>query len=337
MTSDFNPTVSLIIPLFNEEEMIPLLISSIEAFRSGREENIEVIFVDDGSIDKTFELVRSQTQGLAGYQLFQLSRNFGHQMAISAGVQSCKSDAAIVMDADLQDPLDVAGRMIDTWKQGYDVVYGVRNSRAKVPVSQRLTAHWYYRLFTRLSDVEAPLDAGDFRLISRNVIEAFNQFTEQQPYVRGLISWLGFKQIGIEYDRPGRVFGKTKYPFAKRFQFAMAGLTSFSSRPLKLAVNLGLLIAFGSLVGLIWVLVTKYVLGTAITGWASLIFAAFFFGGIQLLFLGIVGTYVAIVYDEVKGRPRFVIREMWNSSGKPAVIGSNHGNGVLDESKTTSI
>ena len=313
MTPVPTPVICLIIPLFNEAEVVPELIQSLEAFRSSRTESIEVMLIDDGSSDKTPDLVRDLTGALPGYQLIRFSRNFGHQKAVSAGINMCRSDAAVIMDADLQDPLEVAGQMIDRWKEGYDVVYGVRESRSDVSAAQRVTAHWFYRIFRSLSDVDAPVDTGDFRLISRPVIEAFNNLGEQQPYVRGLISWLGFKQTGITYRRPGRIAGKTKYPMRRRFKLAVDGITSFSSKPLKMAVNLGLFISAGSVLGLIWVVLTKYVLGTAITGWASLIFAAFFFGGLQLLFLGIVGMYVARVYDEVKGRPRYIISDVWTS------------------------
>jgi glycosyltransferase involved in cell wall biosynthesis len=323
MPEERRSQVALIIPLFNEEAMIPVLVQELERFRGEREEVDQVIFVDDGSRDNTVAEVQRQTAHLAGYHTIRLSRNFGHQMAISAGIEWCTSEAAIIMDADLQDPLSVAGKMIDQWKQGYDVVYGVRGKRSDVPASQRITAHWFYRIFRSLTDVDAPVDTGDFRLISRDVMDAFNRFEEQQPYVRGLIAWLGFNQIGVEYDRPGRVAGDTKYPFKRRFKLALAGLTSFSSKPLKLAVNLGLFISAGSFLGLIWVLVTKYVLGTAITGWASLIFAAFFFGGVQLFFLGIVGTYVARVYDEVKRRPRFVIRDVLHSGNQTQAADTN--------------
>jgi polyisoprenyl-phosphate glycosyltransferase len=331
MSTSTESSVSLIIPLFNEEEMLPLLINELEVFKGKRSEMIGVIFVDDGSTDKTAAEVFRLTKGIPGYQVIRFSRNFGHQMAIAAGIKRCQTDAAIILDADLQDPLDIAGIMIDTWKKGYEVVYGVRSTRSEVSVAERLTAHWFYRLFRSLSEINAPVDTGDFRLISRPVMEAFNTFEEQQPYVRGLIAWLGFSQTGIEYERPGRAAGKTKYPFRRRLQLAIDGLTSFSSKPLKFAVNLGVMIATGSIIGLFWVLITKYVLGTAITGWASLIFAAFFFGGIQLFFLGIVGTYVARVYDEVKRRPRFVIKEIWDSGNKSASGGSNPVNQRLND------
>ena len=322
--------VDLIIPLYNEEEMLPILISELEAFKASRSEDVSVLFVNDGSVDQSLAVVQELTSSLNGYRVISFSRNFGHQKAVTAGINLSTADAVIVMDADLQDPLDVAGLMLDKWKEGYDVVYGVREDREGVPVAERVTAHWFYRLFRSLSGINAPVDTGDFRLLSRPVVEAFNSFSEQQPYVRGLVAWLGFNQVGIPYSRPGRKAGTTKYPMKKRFRLAMDSLTAFSSRPLEMAVKVGLFVSGGSVLGLVWVVLTKYLFGTAITGWASLIFAAFFFGGIQLFFLGMVGLYVARVYEEVKGRPRYVISDVWNS-------GSNNESNVLDRSKQADL
>jgi len=323
--------VTLIIPVFNEEGVLPHLMEAIESFRLDRSEEIRVLFIDDGSTDDSVEVIRSTTAGLKGYSLVQFSRNFGHQLAVTAGIELCKSEAAIIMDADLQDPLETAGQMIDTWHEGYDSVYGVRTERENVGVLQRLTAGIYYRFFRSFTGVEAPVDAGDFRLISRKVMDAYKTLGEQQPYVRGLVSWLGFKQKGIEYVRPGRAAGKTKYPWSRRFELAIDGIASFSGKPLRYAVRLGLLVSTGSFFGLIWVLLTKYIFQTAITGWASLIFVGFFFGGIQLFFLGVLGSYLARVYEEVKGRPRYVIREVW-LSGK-----EESGSIPEDDSLTSTI
>ncbi len=311
--SEHTGAVTLIIPVYNEESVLPLLVREMEIFRSGRNEDIQVLFIDDGSTDDSVGVIRSATAALTGYSLVQFSRNFGHQLAVTAGIELCKSEAAVIMDADLQDPLETAGKMIDAWHEGYDSVYGVRSERENVGILQRLTARMYYRFFRSFTGVEAPVDAGDFRLISRKVMDAYKQFGEQQPYVRGLVSWLGFKQKGIDYVRPGRAAGKTKYPWSRRFELAIDGIASFSGKPLKYAVRLGLLVSTGSFLGLIWVLLTKYVFQTAITGWASLIFVGFFFGGIQLFFLGVLGSYLARVYEEVKGRPRYVVSEVWLS------------------------
>ncbi|MDA0684415.1 MAG: glycosyltransferase family 2 protein [Bacteroidetes bacterium] len=313
--SELKPSVALIIPVYNEEEVLPQLIRELEVFRATRSETIRIYLVNDGSTDSTFVLARELTTSFQGYVLIDFSRNFGHQLAVSAGLEICEEDAAIIMDADLQDPLAVAGEMIDKWQEGSDIVHGVRRSRQGVSFMERITARLYYRVFRALTGVEAPMDAGDFRLLARPVINAFGKFKEQQPYVRGLISWLGFNQASVEFDRPARAAGETKYPWKRRLDLAFDGLISFSGRPLRWAMRLGLLISAGSIAGLCWVLLTKYIFQTAITGWASLIFVAFFFGGVQLFFLGLVGSYLARVYDEVKDRPRYVIRTIHHSEG----------------------
>lgn len=307
------PHVALIIPVYNEVDVLPFLFQELAAFRASRAERISVLFVDDGSTDGTAARIRELAGDTADISVLSFSRNFGHQVAVTAGLDFCEADAAIVMDADLQDPPEVAGGMIDVWKKGADVVYGKRLEREQVGFLQRFTARLYYRFFRSFTGVDAPLDTGDFRLVSRPVIEAFRKLPEQQPYVRGLVSWLGFRQEAVEYVRPGRKAGVTKYPWRRRFDLALDGLASFSGKPLRYAMRLGLLVSAGSMLGLIWVLLTKYVFQTAITGWASLIFAAFFFGGMQLFFLGVIGSYLARVYDEVKGRPRYVVRSSWSS------------------------
>ncbi|PIQ62507.1 MAG: glycosyltransferase [Bacteroidetes bacterium CG12_big_fil_rev_8_21_14_0_65_60_17] len=330
MTPD-KASVALVVPLYNEEALTHILVREIETFRRDRPEIQEILLIDDGSRDDTFRNLVALTDGLDGYVLVRFSRNFGHQLAVTAGLDLVTANAAVIMDADLQDPLEVAGRMIDTWREGYDVVYGIRRERGGMSFTERWTARVFYRVFRRFSGIDAPLDAGDFRLVSRRVMDAWKDLSEQQPYVRGLIAWLGFNQTGIEYDRPARVAGTSKYPMVKRLQLALDGLASFSAQPLRLAVRLGLLVSAGSVFGLLWVLVTKYVLGTAITGWASLIFVGFFFGGVQLFFLGVVGSYVARVYDEVKGRPRYVVQEIRTSRSHGA---EQNGNDVVGEDRT---
>lgn len=311
MTSE-RETVAFIVPLYNEEDVLPLLLDELEAYRRDHPEVTQVVFVDDGSRDRTAALVRQLTAGRPGYVLLRFSRNFGHQIAITAGMHVVDTDAAVIMDADLQDPLWVVTEMIEQWRQGYDVVYGIRERREGERGWKRAATYLFYRFFRHMTDVEAPLDTGDFRLVSRNVLEAYRQIHEQQPFVRGLIAWLGFNQTGIRYVRPARKAGGTKYPLRKLWQLATDGITSFSDRPLRYAAGIGMLTSLGSILGLVWVVVDKLVFGVPV-GWASLIFAAFFFGGVQLFFLGVVGAYLARVYEEVKARPRYVIRERWTS------------------------
>ena len=314
-------TVSILVPLYDEEDVIGLLIEEIEAFRKKRPEVTEVIFVNDGSRDRTAEKVRRLTQGKPGYRLVGFSRNFGHQIAITAGIERVSTDAVVIMDADLQDPLYVAGQMIDRWREGYDVVYGIRGERDGVTWFRRTAMYLFYRFFDRMTDIDAPLDTGDFRLISREVIDAYKRFGERQPFVRGLIAWLGFQQIGIRYARPARAAGTSKYPFRKHWRLATSGITSFSDKPLRYAVSVGILLALVSVAGLVWVLMSKVVFGVETAGWASLIFVAFFFGGAQLFFLGIVGTYIARVYNEVKARPRYVVQDVWRSDWVSEPVG----------------
>ncbi|HYE59265.1 MAG TPA: glycosyltransferase family 2 protein [Rhodothermales bacterium] len=318
LTSDRRETVALVIPLFNEEAVLPLLIEEVERFRVARPEVTQVVLVDDGSRDATLALARRLTDGRPGYVLVAFARNFGHQLAVTAGLHVADADAAIILDADLQDPLDVAGQMIDRWREGYDVVYGVRETRDGESAFKKLTAAAFYRFFRWATDLEMPLDTGDFRLMSRRMIEAYRQLHEQQPFVRGLISWLGFNQVGLPYRRAARAAGETKYPLKKMLRFAMTGLTAFSDKPLRMAVWLGFGSAALAAGGIVWVLVVRLFLERAVPGWASTVLPAFFFGGVQLFFLGILGLYLGRVFDEVRGRPRYVVRETWESEARRA-------------------
>ncbi len=314
---DRRETVALVIPLYNEAEVVPHLIREIEGFRMERHEVDQIVLVDDGSVDETAALIREHTAKLRGYQLLCFSRNFGHQIAITAGLELVESDAAVILDADLQDPLSAIHTMIERWKEGFDVVYGVRSERKGDSGLKRLTAAMYYRFFRWMTDVQMPVDAGDFRLISRQVINAYSRVSEQKPFVRGMISWLGFNQVGIEYSREERVAGHTKYTFGRMFRLAVDSLTSFSEKPLRIAVRLGLATSiFSVLFAVGWVILAKYVLETAITGWASLVLVITFFGGLNLFFIGLVGLYLSRVFDEVKARPRYIIKSTWTSEHK---------------------
>lgn len=305
--------MALIIPLYNEEAVLPLLIDELEAYRAAHPEITQVVFIDDGSRDRTAALVRDLTADKPGYVLIRFSRNFGHQLAVTAGMEFVDTDAAVIMDADLQDPLHVVTTMIDTWREGYDVVYGIRTHREGETLFKRTATKLFYRLFRHLSDTDAPLDSGDFRLVSRRVLDAFSRMQEQQPYVRGLVSWIGFNQTGVEYTRPPRAAGETKYPFRKLLRLATDGIFSFSDRPLRYAVRIGMGVATLSVLGLVWVLIDKLTGGVQVPGWASIAFALFFFGGLQLFFLGVVGAYLARVYEEVKARPRYIVRDVWEA------------------------
>ncbi len=294
--------------MFNEEEVISLLVEEIEKFRKIRSEKIEVILINDGSKDNTKLILVELLQGLTGYKIINFSRNFGHQIAVTAGLDYAKGDAAIILDADLQDPLHVAGKMIAKWKEGYDVIYGLRKKRKGEGLFKKFTAKFFYRFFRWITDLDIPLDTGDFRLIDRKVIADYQKLTEKEPFVRGLITWLGYNQIGIEYERDQRAAGKTKYPISKMFRLAMRAITSFTDKPLRLATKMGLWIFLGTSIGILWIIIVRLFFESAVVpGWASVLLVIFLIGGIQMLFMGIIGTYLARVYEEVRNRPRYLV------------------------------
>ncbi len=308
-------TIALVIPLFNEEAMLPILIREVEAFRAEHPDITQIVLIDDGSSDATPHLVRTLTDGLRGYRVVRFARNFGHQLAVTAGLSLTTTHCAVILDADLQDPLSVVGEMIAKWRQGYDVVYGVRSEREGETAFKRGTAAGFYRAFRWMTDLDIPLDTGDFRLVSRRVIDAYEKLGEQQPFVRGLISWLGFNQTGVEYRRVARVAGETKYPLRKMLKLALTSMLSFSDKPLRTAAYLGLGTAALSFVGLLYALIA-WLIGTTVSGWTSLIFVGFFFGGVQLFFLGVLGLYMARVHDEARRRPRYVIQSVRDSTAQ---------------------
>ncbi|MEZ4700401.1 MAG: glycosyltransferase family 2 protein [Rhodothermales bacterium] len=308
-------SLALVIPVYNEEAVVPMLLSEIAAFRTAHPDVTQVVFVDDGSEDRTVELLQQGTAGRDGYWIVGFSRNFGHQLAITAGLGVVQTDAAVILDADLQDPLPVVAEMMDRWREGYDVVFAVRERREGEPGLKRLAAAAFYRFFRWMADLDMPLDTGDFRLVSRKVIDVYNRIGEQQPFVRGIVSWIGFNQIGIPYVRAPRAAGQSKYTLRKLIKLAMSGLTSFSDKPLRISIRLGIGVALLAVAGLLVALGAALFGGKGVTLSAVLIFVGFFFGGVQLLFLGVVGMYLLRVYEAVKGRPRYIVSSEWRSEG----------------------
>ena len=312
---DRRETVTFVIPVFNETEVLPELLREIERYRLDHSFVSDVLFVDDGSTDGTADTIRQLTRGLAGYHVISFSRNFGHQLAITAGLQHVTTDAAVILDADLQDPLHVVTEMVERWHEGYDVAYGMRRMRRGESLVKRATAALFYRFFRLMTDIEMPLDAGDFRLVSRRVIDAFKELKEQRPFVRALIPWLGFPQVAVPYDREKRFAGTPKYTYRKLVQMAIDGLASFSDKPLRIAVRVGLILAVVSGIGgAVWAVAAKYVFQSALSGWASLMMVIAFLGGLNLFFMGLVGSYIARVFDQTKERPRYVIADRWSSA-----------------------
>ncbi len=306
-------TLALVIPVYNEEAVVPLLLAEIAAFRAERADITQVVFVDDGSEDATVQLLQEGTAGQSGYWIVGFSRNFGHQLAITAGLGVVDADAAVILDADLQDPLHVVDEMMVRWREGYDVVYAIRSRRDGEPAYKRLAAATFYRLFRWIADLDMPLDTGDFRLVSRKVIDIYNKIGEQQPFVRGIVSWVGFNQIGIPYVRAARAAGSSKYTLGKLMKLALSGLTSFSDKPLRISIRLGIGVAVLAVLGLLLAFGLALAGEGGITLSAALIFVGFFFGGVQLLFLGVVGIYLLRVYEAVKGRPRYIVDSHWRS------------------------
>lgn len=302
------PTLTLVLPIFNEEEVIPELHARLQAFISGLGVDTEVVFVDDGSKDASLEMLRALAEDEPRYGIVSFSRNFGHQVAITAGLDFARGEAVVVMDADLQDPPEVVTEMLDRWRDGYDVVYARRSKRAGESLFKRASAAIFYRLFARMIPIEVPLDTGDFRLMSRNVVLALRALKESHRFVRGMVAWVGFKQTAVVYDRPERFAGETKYPLRKMVRFAIDGITSFSVLPLRFSTYLGMISSLGAFGLVVWAVVGK-LMGVTVPGWATTVGLVSLLGGIQLLMIGILGEYVGRIYEQVKQRPLYVTRE----------------------------
>jgi dolichol-phosphate mannosyltransferase len=298
-----------VLPIYNEEETIPELVRRLESLVEQLDGDAEVILVDDGRSDSSYELMVAAREADPRFKLLRLSRNFGHQIAVTAGLDVASGEAVIVMDADLQDPPEVALELAARWREGYDVVYAVREERHGESRFKQATAAGFYRLFKRMSDVDVPLDVGDFRLVDRRALDAFRSMRESNRYVRGMFSWIGFRQVGVPFSRDERFAGETKYPLRKMLKFATDGIVSFSAYPLRLALNLGFVVsAFSFLLGVVFLL-SKLAGFYSVPGLASIAVFVAFLGGIQLLLIGIMGEYVARIHDEVKGRPLYLVRD----------------------------
>lgn len=312
------PLLSVVVPLYNEEGNVAPLIERLETILSQLPDvpAYEIVVVNDGSTDRTLERVRAQMRSHKGIVLVNLSRNFGHQLAATAGIDTASGDAVILMDGDLQDPPELIAAFVEQWRKGYDVVYAVRRSRKGESLFKVLTARFFYRLVRRMTKVDIPVDTGDFRLLSRRVVDALQRSPERHRFLRGMVSWVGFAQIGVPYDRDERYSGVTKYPLTKMIRFAIDGITSFSDAPLRLASYLGFCSSGVAFIYALVVIVSKLISVNppAYTpGWASTIVAVIFLGGVQLIGIGILGEYLGRIYDEVKGRPIYLISDIERS------------------------
>ena len=306
------PTLSIVLPIFNEEGTIPELERRLGELFAEIDESWEVVFVDDGSRDGSLALLRDLCAREPRYRLLALSRNFGHQAAITAGIDRAAGEAVVVMDADLQDPPELVRRMIATWREGYDVVYAVREARDGESWFKRTTAAAFYRLLRMLIGIDIPLDAGDFRLMSRPVVSAMRALRETHRFVRGMVAWVGFRQTAVFYRRAARHAGATKYPLRKMLAFALDGITSFSIVPLRIATWLGILSGVMGIGTGAWAIWTKAVNRATVPGWTTIMIAVSLGVSAQLLMTGILGEYVGRIYEEVKRRPLYLVAEERN-------------------------
>lgn len=302
--------VSVIVPCYNEAQVIVETNRQLVATLAGIEGiDFEIIYVDDGSRDETPDLLRAIQTADNRTRVVRFSRNFGHQLAVSAGLEHAGGDAAIIIDADLQDPPEIIPEMIARWRDGYHVVYGMRTDRAGETAFKLWTAKLFYRLINRLSKVKLPLDVGDFRLIDRRVIDVLLSMPERDRFLRGMVSWIGFRQVAVMYRRAERRAGESKYPLWKMLQFAADGVISFSLTPLRVALWVGFLSIALAFAGIVYALVIRLYTNDWVRGWTSIFTAVLFIGGAQLVTLGIIGEYIGRIYAEVKRRPLYVVEE----------------------------
>ncbi|MBE9913989.1 glycosyltransferase [Paenibacillus donghaensis] len=302
--------ISVVVPAYNEEEVIRQCYSALTDVMIDTSYAYELLFVNDGSKDRTMSILDELAREDDHVRVVNFARNFGHQAAVTAGINQSSGDCVVIIDADLQDPPEVIHDMLEKWKEGYDVVYGKRRKRKGETLFKLASASLFYRFLQRMSDTHIPRDTGDFRLIDRKVVHVFNRMTERNKFIRGIISWIGFNQTFVEYDRDERAAGETKYPLRKMIAFASDGIFSFSSKPLKLITRMGMLTVVLAFVVLVYSLCAKlFDLPEVERGWTSIMTAITLFSGVQMLSLGIMGEYIARIYDESKNRPQYIIRE----------------------------
>lgn len=304
------PLVSVVVPCFNEQEVLRGTNERLGATLEQMRLRFEIIYVDDGSADSTPEILRDLARGDERICVVRFSRNFGHQMAITAGLEHASGDAVVVIDADLQDPPEVILEFVQRWMEGYDVAYGVRAERDGETAFKLWTAKIFYRCIDHLSDTRIPLDTGDFRLMDRRVVDALLAMPERDRFVRGMVSWLGFSQIAVPYRRAARTAGMTKFSFFKMLRFAMDGIFSFSIVPLRLATWTGFAASGVAILGILLAVIERiFGVPGLVKGWTSVMTAVLFIGGVQLICIGIIGEYVGRIYGESKRRPLYVLRE----------------------------
>jgi len=311
------PIFTIIAPIYNELENIPELYPRLRDVMDQTGEPWELILVDDGSTDGSTDVIRKLAGNDSRVRPVIFARNFGHQIAVTAGIDYSRGDAVVIIDADLQDPPEVILDLIEKWREGYEVVYAVREEREGETWLKRTTASLFYRLIYKITDVDIPLDTGDFRLMDKKIVAVMRQMREKHRFLRGMAAWVGFKQIGVKYKRKPRYAGETKYPLNKMIKLALNAITSFSYFPLQLATYIGFIAAGLSVLAIPIVAILRLTTGTVLLGQATTLIIVLFLGGVQLIALGIIGEYIGRIYDEAKGRPLYIVAE---APGKPKDI-----------------
>lgn len=301
--------ISAIVPSYNEEKNVPLIYERLTKVLSQINPNYEIIFINDYSKDNTLSVIKTIAQEDSHVKYISFSRNFGHQIAVSAGLDLCKGNAVVIIDGDLQDPPELILEMYEKYKEGYKVVYARRKTREGETWFKKATAKIFYRILAAMTSIEIPVDVGDFRLIDKVVVKHLKNMPEKSKYLRGQISWIGYKQTFVEYHRDARLYGKTNYPLKKMIRLAFDGITAFSDKPLKMASAIGIISAIISLLAIIYALLSHFIFDSAVSGWTSLIISVLFIGGVQLITIGIIGEYIARINNDVRNRPLYIIEE----------------------------
>jgi polyisoprenyl-phosphate glycosyltransferase len=302
--------LSVVVPCYNEEQVIDACHTELTRVLSQAVRDYQIVYVNDGSADNTYQLLREKQRTDPRVKLVDLSRNFGHQMALSAGLEYADGDAVALMDADLQDPPEVLVEMVRFWQQGYEVVFGVRKTRTGESWLRLKVAGWFYRILSLLSDTDIPRDTGDFRLLDRKVVDALLRMRERGRFLRGLSIWAGFRRYALEYERAPRHAGISKYPFHKSVRLALDGILSFSVVPLRIVSMMGIATVGISVIGILYALTLRLFTGIWVPGWTLLFIGMLFIGGMQMLSLGVVGEYIGRIYNESKQRPLYLVREV---------------------------
>ena len=304
-----SPVITIIAPIYNELENLPILYDRISDVMDRAGQSWELILVDDGSTDGSTDVIRDIAKKDERIKPVIFARNFGHQIAVTAGLDYSRGQAVVIIDADLQDPPEVILQLIEKWQEGFEVVYAVRSEREGETFFKKVTASVFYRLIFRITDVKIPMDTGDFRLMDRKVVDVMNSMREHHRFLRGMSAWVGFKQVGVTYKRAARLAGETKYPFKKMMKLALTAITGFSYVPLQIATYVGFISAGISLIAIPLVILMRMFGSQQFTGQATTLIAVLFLGGVQLISLGILGEYIGRIYDEVKGRPLYIVSE----------------------------